>query len=78
MEDHFRLEQCLRNTPHKFFLTYEDAPEIREMYSWANIYDLNFAYRVDDSSTNDGKRSTGTELIVTNYKLQIQDFFGNE
>lgn len=76
ISDHERLAKCLKETTFKFFLTYEDTPEIRELYSWANIYDMKFSYRVGDSSTNGGKRTKGMELIITNYKLQHHDLFG--
>lgn len=36
-EDHIRLCDELKKTSHKFFLTYDDCDEIRELYKWANI-----------------------------------------
>lgn len=66
--DHIRLAECLRATPYNFFLTYEDAPEIREMYNWAHIYGLEFTYRVDNSVVQNGSRMKGTEIVVTNYE----------
>lgn len=71
-EDHIRLAEILRNTHHKFFLTYDDCPEIRELYSWANIYNVNFIYRVDNSATKNGARQLGFELIITNYDMPEQ------
>lgn len=67
-EDHIRLSEVLKKTPHKFFLTYEDCPEIRELYSWANIYRVNFFYRVDNSAVRGGERQVGFELIISNYE----------
>lgn len=71
-EDHVRLAEELRNTNHHFFLTYDDCPEIRELYSWANIYNANFVYRVDNSATNQGERQLGFELIISNYTIPTQ------
>ena len=71
-EDHVRLAELLKNTQHKFFLTYDDCPEIRELYSWANIYNVNFIYRVDNSATRNGSRKLGFELIITNYEIPKQ------
>ena len=68
-DDHFRLEKTLAKTNNLFFLTYDDCPEVRELYSWANIYEATFAYRVDNSVVNDGHRSLGFELIITNYSV---------
>lgn len=75
LEDHMRLEESLRKTNHKFFLTYEDVPEIREMYSWAYIYEMAFSYRVDNSSMNNGKRMKGAELIITNFPVEEMTLF---
>jgi DNA adenine methylase len=71
-EDHVRLMECLRKTKHNFFLTYDDKPEIRELYSWANIYEAKFFYRVENSETFDGLRKMGFELIITNYDYKKQ------
>jgi DNA adenine methylase len=69
MDDHVRLAKVLKKTKHNFFLTYDDCDEIREFYSWANIYEINFFYRLDNSNDNDKKRKKGNELVITNYKV---------
>jgi len=66
--DHERLSEVCRKTPHKFFLTYDDCPEIRKLYSWADIFSLQFYYRLDNSKDNGDKRRIGSELVITNYK----------
>ena len=68
IEDHDRLADVLRRSSHKFFLTYDDCPEIRKLYSWANIYETSFVYRVDNSAIKNGNRQLGFELIITNYE----------
>lgn len=68
-EDHLRLAECLRRTPYDFFLTYEDAPEIRELYAWANLYKMQFTYRVDNSAVQNGERKNGSELIIANFRI---------
>ncbi len=67
--DHERLLKTLKKTKYKFFLTYEDCPEIRKMYKWANIYPLDFYYRLDNSKDRKDKRKIGNELVITNYKI---------
>lgn len=69
-EDHIRLTESLRKTKHKFFLTYDDAPEIRKLYSWANIYPTTFFYRVENSATQNGARKLGFELIISNFEMK--------
>lgn len=72
LNDHIRLAESLKKTKHKFFLTYDDCSEIRKMYKWANVYPIEFFYRVDNSSVRCGNRKVGFELIITNYELQNQ------
>jgi DNA adenine methylase len=72
LEDHVRLAKSLRNTEHKFFLTYDDCDEIRDLYSWAKIHEVKFFYRVDNSNIENGRRKMGFELIITNYELTKQ------
>jgi len=67
--DHARLANSLKNTSHKFFLTYDDAEEVRELYKWAFLYPVNFFYRVENSATQSGKRKQGFELVITNYEI---------
>lgn len=68
-EDHVRLAESLKNTKSSFFLTYDDAEEIRSLYSWAYIYPLQFFYRVENSATQNGARKQGFELVITNYEV---------
>jgi len=69
IEDHERLANELRHCKHNFFLTYDDCPEVRELYKWANITNINFTYRVDNSAVMKGNRQLGFELIISNYEL---------
>ena len=67
LSDHLRLRDSLKKTSHRFFLTYDDADEVRDLYSWANIYPVEFFYRVGDSTTQQASRKLGFELVITNY-----------
>jgi len=71
LSDHVRLGEVLARTPHKFFLTYDDSPEIRKMYKWANIYPVSFFYRVEDASAVGGVRRQGFELVISNYDVSV-------
>lgn len=66
-DDHRRLADALKETKHLFFLTYDDCPEIRNLYSWANIFELKFFYRVQNSNSSNGSRRMGFEIIIANY-----------
>ena len=75
-EDHFRLADCLRrnNDRLKWFLTYDNSPEVRDLYDWAHAaYDKEWNYcisRSDDQKNKTdrkGVRPKGKELFVLNY-----------
>ncbi|TAK62356.1 MAG: DNA adenine methylase [Bacteroidetes bacterium] len=75
--DHYRLEKCLkRNTDRlSLFVTYDNTPEIREMYAWmTEIHDKEWNYciqRTDDQKNGTdkkGERYKGKELFILNYK----------
>lgn len=74
--DHFRLAECLQrnNDRLKLFITYDNIPEIRELYSWmTEMHDKEWNYciqRTDDqkNGTNTkGERYKGKELFILNY-----------
>ncbi len=69
--DHYRLATVLEKTSHKFFLTYDDCKEVRELYSFARNFPLEFVYRIDNSRDRGGRRKYGQELVITNYDPQI-------
>ena len=68
-EDHKRLANTLKDTEFKFCLTYDDCLGIRDLYSWAEIYPVEFFYRLDNSQQRSNKRMIGREVVITNYKL---------
>lgn len=78
-EDHFRLERCLRRNASrlKLFITYDNIPEIRELYSWmGEMYDREWNYciqRTDDQrnrTDKKGERYKGKELFILNYQTE--------
>jgi DNA adenine methylase len=81
-DDHKRLMETLKKHAGriKFLVTYDDEPEIREMYEWAKQIlskEWNYMiYRTDDQTKNGdgkdkkhaGKRYKGQEIFILNYK----------
>lgn len=63
--DHINLEFWLRKCRYPFMLTYNDCPEVRELYNWADIQPLNVQYGMDNVGGNKPKQ--GQELIIRNY-----------
>jgi DNA adenine methylase len=67
LEDHLSLEKCLRKTNNKFCLTYDNCDEVKKLYSWANIHEVDWMYHTANSNVT--TRKIGKELIITNYSL---------
>ena len=67
-EDHERLAKELKATPHEWVLSYDDCPEIRKLYEWANIEVLTVNYSITSKKVKDaGKRQSRwkQELLIT-------------
>lgn len=78
-QDHFRLAECLQrnNDRLKLFITYDNTPKIRDLYSWMNeIHDKEWNYciqRTDDQkngSDKKGERYKGKEIFILNYNAE--------
>lgn len=86
LDDHVRLSGVLKKYSNKmnFLLTYDNSPEVRELYSWAEQMDAqewNYTIsRTDDQKNKlklkDGvsnKRKKGKEIFIFNYKVSIPE-----
>ncbi len=65
--DHVRFAKIMRGCKHKWLITYDDSPEIRELFSFANIYPWELQYGMNNYKQK--KAAIGRELFITNYKL---------
>ncbi len=71
-EDHIRLAAQMRTAQYAFCLSYDDCEPIRDLYSWAYIYERSWFY---NTSNTKGTRAKGNELIITNYKVEHNNQF---
>ena len=67
-DEHLRLADNLLSYQYKFCLSYDDCPEVRALYKWANIYDVSWLYNTDNKPGK--KRKACRELIITNYEVK--------
>jgi len=65
--DHERFANVLKNTNHKWLITYDDSKYIRELFSFANINEWNLIYGMRNVNKNGNQN--GKELFISNYKL---------
>ncbi|MFQ3582267.1 MAG: DNA adenine methylase, partial [Chloracidobacterium sp.] len=66
--DEFAVE--MRACKHSWLITYDDSPEIRNNFSFANIYDWQLQYGMNNYKQ--GKAEKGSELFIANYILPIK------
>lgn len=64
--DHERLSDCLKDSGHKFLMTYDDSKEIRDLYKWANISEWTLQYGMNNCSKNHTSK-VGDEIFIRNY-----------
>ena len=67
--DHERFAKNLKNCPHKWLLTYDDSPFIRELFSFANITDWNLTYGMRNVTSDSNQKAR--ELFISNYELDF-------
>lgn len=60
-EDHVRLRDALRATPAQWALSYDDAPEVRDLYSGFEIASIETGY-----SMAPGARRKNHEILIMN------------
>ena len=65
LEDHKRLATALQSTKHCWLLSYDDCPEVRELYKWASIESIDVNYSIAGNK-KDGKTIARTkpELLI--------------
>jgi len=80
MFDHVRFADVMKNTKHRWLITYDDSDYIKTLFSFANIktWDLTYGMR----NVNKNSSQVGKELFISNYLFneveQSQyDFFTN-
>ena len=63
--DHERFAENMRRCPHKWLITYDDSPVIRDLFSFANISEWTLQYGMNNYMQ--GKAEKGRELFIRNY-----------
>lgn len=72
--DHERLAGLLRTSKHRWVLSYDDCPEIRELYGWANLQVIDVNYSITACKNREtGKKVSQTkpELLILGDEVQV-------
>jgi DNA adenine methylase len=62
---HEEFAQEMKKCRHSWLITYDDSPEIRRNFSFANIYEWELQYGMNNYKQ--GKAEKGSELFIMNY-----------
>ncbi len=68
--DHSEFADEMKQCKHSWLITYDDSPEIRKNFEFANIYEWQLQYGMNNYKQ--GKAEKGSELFISNYELPIE------
>lgn len=63
--DHERFAYNMQRCPHRWLITYDDSPKIRDLFRFANISEWQLQYGMNN--VKKGKADIGKELFIKNY-----------
>lgn len=68
--NHDEFAGAMESCQHSWLITYDDSPEIRKNFEFANIYEWELQYGMNNYKQ--GKADKGNELFISNYSLPIK------
>ena len=71
--EHAEFANEMRKCQHNWLITYDDSTEIRQNFSYANLYEWELQYGMNNYKQNNAAK--GKELFITNYP---SNFIGNK
>jgi DNA adenine methylase len=66
--DHQIFAELVQKCHHRWLITYDDSPQIRENFQLFHIYNWELQYGMNNYKQSGAAK--GKELIITNYKIQ--------
>jgi DNA adenine methylase len=63
--NHDEFAEEMKQCRHSWLITYDDSPEIRKNFAYANIYEWQLQYGMNNY--RQGKAEKGSELFITNF-----------
>ena len=65
--DHRRFAETMRECRHRWLITYDDSPSIRESFAFAHITNWNLMYGMRNQTKNSNQ--LGNELFISNFPI---------
>ncbi len=69
--DHNEFSQELKVCSHLWLITYDDSPEIRKKFTFANLYEWQLQYGMNNYKQKHAAK--GNELFIANYEAHQQE-----
>lgn len=69
--DHERFANILKKCEHRWLLTYDDSPEIRKLFSFAEISEFQVQYGMNNYKQKNAAK--GKELLIKNYSCSLPE-----
>ncbi|MEA5553358.1 DNA adenine methylase [Anabaena cylindrica UHCC 0172] len=66
--NHEKFADDLKSCPHKWLITYDDSPQIIDNFQWANIYEWELQYGMNNYKQSGAAK--GKELFISNYEVK--------
>ncbi|MBD2776214.1 DNA adenine methylase [Iningainema tapete] len=67
--DHERFAHTVKRCEHRWLITYDDCPEIRKLFSFADITELEVQYGMNNYKQKNAAK--GKELLIKNYSSPL-------
>jgi len=67
--DHEKFAKDMKECKHKWLITYDDCPEIRELFKFANMYTWQVQYGMNNYKQKSAAK--GNELFISNYEIDV-------
>lgn len=69
--EHERFAETMKKCPHRWLLTYDDSPFVRELFSFAFISNWNLMYGMRNQTPTSNQM--GNELFISNYEFNFNN-----
>lgn len=74
--NHRRFAEDARNSPHHWLITYDDCPEIRRNFEFANIMEWNLQYGMNNYKQTSAAK--GKELFISNFNFEPKELISEQ
>jgi len=71
--DHEAFARNMRQCEHRWLITYDDCPEVRELFEFANIATWSLQYGMNNYKQGAAER--GKELFIANYPIEAAHLY---